>query len=567
MVLVVLLPVALVYFLSRHEPRQDLYDDLSILSLFGPLYNTFQEHATLLFVPNVILAVFRGLTIGFLQSYGTAQIVLLTIFEAAYFITLMIWRPWPKSSNTTILNLLLSGFRFVIVLLMVAFIPDLNIASGKREWVGYIILIIHAALLVLGFLGNALFSLLELAIRLLVIVPQDEGARAIFGARQLRSRRQKQPLTEENRNAPNSTSSANSLSGLLNSKESSPFFRTPRTPSRLSSRMGAESSLGDLRSMAGSDGFASPYGDDPSYHYAGKNHPIVRSHSYASEEVLNLATNPDPRTSTRLNSDADMYDLTLAPTEDAARRGVDYAVREADVYHPQSSGELLGPSKKLGTGPADPNGVKFRKINWVPWKKEKNEEKGKFVVVRSSPAPQRPSSVPMQELGASGPDALPKVLQLPSTYETLQEEDGDLAEHDDRDNSEEEEEEEETVRRVVNESVPTLPRLMVPSRGLFSPSPVETSSPTEDHAFLSSPQADHYDALGRDRRASVGSDSSYVSILATPGRPKTGERISSYHSGHTERSVRSNLVRDSYITLDGEIVGETAELVDLEPDR
>lgn len=342
MFLIILGPLCLMYFLPRHRPKQDLHEDLAILNMWGPLYNTFTAHTRLFFVINMTLLIFRGLVVGFLQQYGTAQLILLLILEAGYIIALGILRPWQNTTNTTLFNLVVAGFRFVILVLSITFIPSVGVLEERKEWIGYIILILHAIVLVFLFLGNALLTLFELLIRLLVIVPQDEGAKAIFGARQLRSRRKKR--TTETTTMTSSGSSA----GLLDSNPS-PFFRTPRQGSTSFRPL---STYTDLLQ------------DD-------KSETLVRAHSFASQEILHTKNQ---------SSSSIEHEPSLAPTEDAARRGVDYAVREADIYHPQS-GQLLGPSKKLGTGPADPTGVKFRR--WTPWRQ--NPDAGKFVVVRSSP--------------------------------------------------------------------------------------------------------------------------------------------------------------------------------------
>lgn len=565
MVLVLLLPAALIYYLSRYKPRQDLYDDLALLNLFGPLYNTFSAHAFLALVPNVLSCVLRGFVVGFLQEYGTAQIVLFAILELVSLTVVMFMRPWPQNTNTTLFNIILYAIRFAVIILLVPFLANLNISSGKREIVGYAILIIHAFVLVVGFLGNVLLTMLELVIRLLVIVPQDEGARAIFGARQLKSRKKKD-VAGPHDSVPNSTTSANSLTGLMDNKEQSPFFRTPRNPSRMSSRMGAESSVGDFGSITGSGSITSPY-HDTAYHSGysktGKI-PLVSSHSYTSEELLDTMSRTETATPNRLDAAYDMIDLTLAPTEDAARRGVDYAVREADVYHPQSSGELLGPSKKLGTGPADPNGIKFRKFNWTPWRKEVNEEKGKFVVVRSTPAPTRTVNVPMQELGSPRSGAESASNPISPRYETLEEEDeSDLADFPLRENDISV----PTFRKVTNESPPSLPQLAMPQIGdhltRFTAGPF---SPTEDQPFLGHTENNSTNTADANTghqtsRMSSESDSSSGSNLATPSRPTTGDRVSSYQSATTERSVRSTLVRDSYSLPPINIVEASAELV------
>jgi hypothetical protein len=411
MIFIVLLPLGLLIMLPRHQPRQDLFEDISLLNLWGPLYNTFCEHAVWLWAPNMVLAIARGLVVGLLINYGIAQLVLLIIFEVVTLVLIFWTRPWPRSTNTTIVQLILIGFRIVVLFLMIPFVPSLDLEPGQREWVGYIVLIFHAIVMVFIILSNSLLTLLELAIRLLVIVPQDEGAKVIFGARQLRSRRRPNK-TMPGAGKENSVATQQSYANLLETKEDSPFFRRPRHGARVGSGVPSllMTSPADGQSMSGESGLFEPFSRDrpqmtsaraSSYTRAMPEEVSLLSPTLASPSRPLMHSRPTSSTThiVDMADKLDSYELTLAPTEDAERRGVDYAVREADIYHPQNSGELLGPSKKLGTGPADPAGVPLRRFNWTPWRRARNPEKGKFVVVRSAPAaqPRRVTHSAMQQ--------------------------------------------------------------------------------------------------------------------------------------------------------------------------
>lgn len=513
---VVVGPSSLLVFLPRHKPRQDLYDDLAILNFVGPVYNTLTERALSFFAVQIVLTVLRGIVVGFLQTHGTAQLVLLIVFEALTIASLFRLRPWPSRTNTTLVSIAVSIVKLVILLLTIPFVASLPISAGKREVVGYVILFIHAAVLVVVYLGNALLTILELIIRLLVIVPQDDGAGAIFGARQLRLRRGRKASADPRTVAPQSMASASSVTGLLSDKEESPFFRTPRPNSRFS--RGADSPSGDFRSRSSmSDLMRSPseytLGD---YSTSGKV-PLARTHSFASQEILTTTTKPY---SVAMDTPSLQTPLAMAPTEDAARRGVDYAVREADVYHPQSSGELLGPSKKLGTGPADPNGVVFRKIKWAPWRKERNTEKGKFVVVRSTPAPDRSSvhaPVAMQQLAAE-PES--NHYPLSPQYESIQEEDEE-PDHSYFPNSPRRSEDllqHHGLRHVVNDGAPVLPTLQIPSAKIDGMSDIDLTSPmslrsmSDDGLPLHSPPAPVHDRKYSSSRVSEHTTNSVRSV-------------------------------------------------------
>lgn len=539
MILVLLLPGCLIWFLPRHRPRQDLHDDLTLLSIFGPLYNTFSSPAFLFFVPTSVLTICRAFVVGLLASYGTAQLSCMIVLEAIAIIVLFYMRPWVPRTNTTLLNIIVGVARLGILFFMLAFLPSLEIPNDRREWLGYIILNAHACILVFVFLGTTLLSMLELAIRLLVIVPQDEGAKAIFGARQLRSRRNKQQYEKPGEtNFPDDTQTTASLTQLMETKEESPFFRRPRRPSRL--RPGAESP-DDYRSLGGdSAGFISP----ASLMRPPSSAQTKRTYSYGSEELLSTM---DPAAFSSkaglLDGPSTSNDMSMVylPNEEAAKRGVDYAVREADVYHPQSTGELLGPSKKLGTGPADPNGIKFRKFNLRPWRVQPNPEKGKFVVVRSAPQQQ----VPMRALSEAAP-RISTSISLNDMRSPSDEARRSIARINEDDESE--------------AAAPMLPRTDLSSAGRRAPmeAPVRQMSVISGpfaNADLETPVHDDDDVSGFSHvdlaeangglpilgRAFDGTESSLTGDLATTQIRRPGLDDRHISSSSVERSVRDSL--------------------------
>lgn len=56
--------------------------------------------------------------------------------------------------------------RLVSILLSVAFVPSLGVTEAPRGWIGYVILLMHAIVLVFGFFLNAVQTVIEVAARL-----------------------------------------------------------------------------------------------------------------------------------------------------------------------------------------------------------------------------------------------------------------------------------------------------------------------------------------------------------------------------------------------------------------
>ncbi len=176
------------------RPRAVLFDDLPTLLLYGPLYNTYSDEAAAFAFTPVLLGFLRGIAVGAVQPAGIAQVVLLAICEVVQILTLHAFRPFHPQSSMNLTHTLFSSFRLVTVLLMIAFIPALGVTEGSRGWIGYAILLIHAAVLVLGFFLNAVKTILEVIARRTGAGGDDVrgqtrgGLSKIFGMRQLSRR-------------------------------------------------------------------------------------------------------------------------------------------------------------------------------------------------------------------------------------------------------------------------------------------------------------------------------------------------------------------------------------------
>lgn len=211
----------LLYLIISTKPRAVLFDDLPTLLLYGPLYNTYGDEAAAYALSPFMVTLIRGIAIGAVQPAGIAQIILLAICEVVQIVTLQAIMPFHRQSSMNMYHTLFATLRFVTIMLMIAFIPALGVTEGPKGWIGYVILVIHAGILVLGFFLNAIQTLLEVIARMAGAGGDDVtgqtrgGLSKIFGMRQL-SRRVPRRIA-----GAASRQSQMSSAGMLDSEEAS----------------------------------------------------------------------------------------------------------------------------------------------------------------------------------------------------------------------------------------------------------------------------------------------------------------------------------------------------------
>ncbi|KFY86110.1 hypothetical protein V500_07864 [Pseudogymnoascus sp. VKM F-4518 (FW-2643)] len=174
---------------ATSRPRSFLFDDLRTVLLYGSLYNTYSDDAATFALVPVLLTFVRGIGIGAVQPSGIAQIVLLAICEVINIVTLHAFRPFHSPTSMNAYHTFFAGVRFASILLMVAFAPSLGVTDGAKAWIGYAILVLHAIVLIFGFLLNAFQTIVEVVARLAGVgVDDDSGFAKVFGLRQLSRR-------------------------------------------------------------------------------------------------------------------------------------------------------------------------------------------------------------------------------------------------------------------------------------------------------------------------------------------------------------------------------------------
>ncbi|KAE8348424.1 hypothetical protein BDV28DRAFT_91613 [Aspergillus coremiiformis] len=434
--------------IATTRPKSYLFDDLPTVLLYGPLYNTFCDDAAAFTVVSLFLSFARGVAIGALQPSGIAQIVLLAICEVVAILTLVAFRPFPSPTSMNLYHACFSIVRFLTILLSVVFVPSLGVSQAARGWIGYVILFLHAIVLVFGFFLNALQTLIEVIARLAGAGGYEGGVTRgglvkVFGMRQLSRRMPRRSVgtrqsmgseaamlahTDERLSSQFDGSRPRSLSGssgmLLN--------RAVGSEGRASAfyESGTGSAHGGTHSRANSSGLFTPTtpGSNPTFQGAG--YQTTGSNSPKSGPVFAMQPHDPyyrpPRARNkrvemgrgekgkaggrqRAGSDADddIIDVPMsgrntpvpayipAPKDDLdlddpRQSRKDYAVREVDFYY-RVRGPPLSQSgtRKLKTGPADPTGPVSSATGFFRnLFRGKTKENGKgFEVVRSARAP------------------------------------------------------------------------------------------------------------------------------------------------------------------------------------
>ncbi|KAF7906056.1 hypothetical protein EAF00_000335 [Botryotinia globosa] len=193
LIVIVIFAIYLLYLIATARPKSYLFDDLPTVLTYGALYNTYSDNAAPFALVPVLLTFLRGISIGAVQPSGIAQLVLLAICEVITILTLHAFRPFHSPTSMNAYHTFFAAVRFSTILLMIAFAPSLGITEGPKGWVGYAILLMHAIVLILGFMLNAMQTIVEVAARLAGAGGNESGAARgglskVFGMRQLSRR-------------------------------------------------------------------------------------------------------------------------------------------------------------------------------------------------------------------------------------------------------------------------------------------------------------------------------------------------------------------------------------------
>jgi hypothetical protein len=105
------------------------------------------------FLPQAV-ALLHGLIIGWLQDWGLVQLALLNVFEMALLVYLVVQRRWNSFMSRTVWCALIRVLTLTFSIAFASPTPEVT-----KQWLGYFILCLHAAVVVFGYF---LVSSLEL---------------------------------------------------------------------------------------------------------------------------------------------------------------------------------------------------------------------------------------------------------------------------------------------------------------------------------------------------------------------------------------------------------------------
>lgn len=417
------------------KPRTLLFDDMPTVLLYGPLYNTYSDSAAPFALIPVFITFVRGVAIGAVQPSGIAQIIVLAVCEVILILTLNGFKPFQGQTSMNLYHTVFAVVRLITLMMMIAFVPSLGVTEAPKGWIGYIILLLHAVVLVFGFFLNAAATIIEVAIRAMGAGGSSQSGvvrGSILNWRMLKKR--------QDRPDPGHRNSMMSSAAMLPASQADGMSQAYGARSRSVSASSAQL----LNRMSGFENFSQPgesattpdMGSDIPGDYGPSTKPVI----FGKADGDNYYRPPRPRkatldelnpgTKTRKVSGADVpyqdspghvreasYDSNPGhgsspppvhirerqESVDESGNRTDYAVREVDQYY---RGPALNDqaTRKLKTGPADPTGPASTAQSWMQrlmfglQGKKKDQSKG-FEVVRSARMPPRQDAAPAADEG------------------------------------------------------------------------------------------------------------------------------------------------------------------------
>ncbi|EPY50629.1 Trp-like ion channel [Schizosaccharomyces cryophilus OY26] len=393
-------PGCLYLFLSFVEPVSKLFEDQTYLHLYGSIYNSYREKRLMFWVFPVIVQFIRGITVGVLGVSGSAQVTIYFLLEVANLVAYTVFRPHYPQTNMNILSCYLSIIRLIIVVLMMPLVHARDVLSNRNKLLTYTILFIHALVYVIFFLISSQ-RFFEVTARLLGAnserkgVPLDRpfGWARVFGINELKRRRRKNPY--ENSLMAHSTLDKTSHSFIGNSIPLGLISPTSKHefPSLTIQTSGIE--------MLNTDNDPQNPGQAGTVNMES---PISPLSPFNDTRGYSFYRPPKVNTSVRKRDRDQLRTLQLDFLNDKPSlfaHDTNYAVREADVYHPQVDADVESLSQlsmRMNHSRPDladpiPQGRLartwhvvqnvFRTLRDPLRQKENNKEKG-FVVVRSA---------------------------------------------------------------------------------------------------------------------------------------------------------------------------------------
>ncbi|CAN6674176.1 hypothetical protein TRVA0_050S00804 [Trichomonascus vanleenenianus] len=323
--------VYVAYTVWTMDPARNLCDDMPTMLKYGPLYNTYNQTKSRVFSIDLVINLMRAITFGALQDSGLAQLTLLATAELACLVAIICLRPYDAATNMNLVSAGLSMVRFVLVFLCIPFVSSLNVSTAVQGWLGYVILIVHA-LVIIAFIVHIAQVLFELFARAFVVGSRaGDNEAGVYSMQALKKR------SEGDRSSGAMTPDGAS-SMLLLRRESYKPEQQQQQQQQQQQRDSLASPISEVSpppTATSNTGFyRQPRRRLSSYDWAYPHVARTTTNDVNEPNYDNTnASEPNTTTTTNNNTNNDTEsDFTFVRPTTATPRRVDYAVREADVY-------------------------------------------------------------------------------------------------------------------------------------------------------------------------------------------------------------------------------------------
>ncbi|SPO24758.1 uncharacterized protein UTRI_01730_B [Ustilago trichophora] len=255
----VLAPVYAIFCISR-APTAKLYDSIGTLAAFGPVYNNYSPGSQLFCAVDFARTFVLGVVIGAGQQSGSAQAIIILVFEIMFALACSLWLPWGEGAMMGPVSFVANVLRIITAVLLLLLSPLVDFGREPNGWFTYVILLIQAILYVCAAL-ILVVKMVEGLVRLVGRASFDERASprlsGLGGAIRKIKKRKERKLQLNKKVKPSQTrplnrsTSTNTQTLMLASlgKESSTGENTPAAPSsprKLSTSLPSTMSMGRM---------------------------------------------------------------------------------------------------------------------------------------------------------------------------------------------------------------------------------------------------------------------------------------------------------------------------------
>lgn len=128
--------------LLQIRPASFIFTELKLLLRYGGLYNTFTDDTFAFFLSIIVYKSVVAAMIGLFQTSGLAQIILVIIAECSLMAGLLYKLPYADS-QVNYVHIMFGFIRITVLVLNIAYVPNLHASTMSKQYVGYVQLAIH----------------------------------------------------------------------------------------------------------------------------------------------------------------------------------------------------------------------------------------------------------------------------------------------------------------------------------------------------------------------------------------------------------------------------------------